>query len=78
MNLEFFTKRAQELNDLLLKTKQNMISLNEQLLQSTNNYNTILGHVNELNFLINEQNKNKLLEIPNGESNVEELHQASD
>jgi|GEM_PF-6567677 hypothetical protein len=70
-------ERARVLQEALLKTKQNISSLQEQLDSSKVYFHMLEGHNNEISFLIAEENKNLQKEVAEEKSEAEDI-KASD
>ncbi len=57
MDRNTLAQRAQLLQADLQKAKQNVLSFTEQLEQAKNHLSTVVGHLNEVGYLIGEEQK---------------------
>jgi DNA anti-recombination protein RmuC len=57
MNNEFLQQRVGLLNQEYQRAKQNVSALHEQLEQAKTHLNTVCGHLNEIAFLMGEEQK---------------------
>jgi len=57
MSIQYLSERAGVLNQELQRAKQNVTGLTEQLEQAKVHLNMVVGHLNEVGFLIGEEQK---------------------